>query len=593
MGEQIKSAVMMPSAADAAVHERAAPTTAGADSNTGSAELLDLLAQPQIAIPLLAALGALLFLINLGGYPFYTKGEPREAVTVFDIVHGNGVILPLRAGVEIPSKPLLMHWLAALVSLAAGEVSEWTVRLPSAVFAILGLIVCYWYLSTLFRQEAGLIGALILGTSCQYLQAGTGARVDITLTFFLEVAFFEFIAVAQGMRRRTAPLYLAIACALLTKGPIGLALPVLAASIWMLVWGRPELLSRLQLGRGALIIAALAGGWYLGATWTGGAAFVHKQLLAENLHRLLGHRGFHEGHAHPWYYMEGALLAGFMPWSPLAVLAAVELWQHRLKIDARFGYLLVWFVAVLVFFNFPQSKRGVYLLALYPALSGLIGIVIAEVSELRSPAIEVGARLLCRLAGAVFIATGASAIAGVVLLYQRPAALRWLLGELDILAAGFLPAMRACVSQKWAISSAVPLAAIVLGSELILLRPSVSRLIGGAVAGVLAITLAINLVVEPAIADTLSPKQFAERAEALAGSTSIYYFGSLDYAFVFYSRRDVKFVGRHDAPGLIVGREEQWPLLPADVRARYSLLQRSNPTELDGSGRLLLLRKIR
>src|ERR1700689_3107257 len=71
---------------------------------------------PSAAIAIIVALGAMLFILNLGTAPLYTKGEPREAVTVFDIVHGGGVILPLRAGVEIPSKPLLMHWLAALVS---------------------------------------------------------------------------------------------------------------------------------------------------------------------------------------------------------------------------------------------------------------------------------------------------------------------------------------------------------------------------------------------------------------------------------------------------------------------------------------------
>ena len=93
------------------------------------------LAEPRHAWPILLIVGVALYLVNLGGYPLYTKGEPREAVTVFDIVHGGGVILPQRAGVEIPSKPLLMHWMAALVSLVAGGVNEFAVRLPSAGLA--------------------------------------------------------------------------------------------------------------------------------------------------------------------------------------------------------------------------------------------------------------------------------------------------------------------------------------------------------------------------------------------------------------------------------------------------------------------------
>src|SRR5271155_2549136 len=108
-------------------------------------EWLEDLAEPRHAWPILLIVGVALYLLNLGGYPLYTKGEPREAVTVFDIVHGGGVILPMRAGVEIPSKPLLMHWLGAIISLLAGAVNEWTVRLPSAICAIGGMIACYLY----------------------------------------------------------------------------------------------------------------------------------------------------------------------------------------------------------------------------------------------------------------------------------------------------------------------------------------------------------------------------------------------------------------------------------------------------------------
>ena len=107
------------------------------------------LAEPRHAVPILLIVGVALYLVNLGGYPFYTKGEPREAVTVFDIVHGGGVILPQRAGVEIPSKPLLMHWLAALFR-SSRAASTNTVRLPSASLAIAGMIVCYLYVRRMF-----------------------------------------------------------------------------------------------------------------------------------------------------------------------------------------------------------------------------------------------------------------------------------------------------------------------------------------------------------------------------------------------------------------------------------------------------------
>jgi 4-amino-4-deoxy-L-arabinose transferase-like glycosyltransferase len=326
MENRIDSAAgAMPDTDGAPINHRdviAAEATLRDDNETRWAAGLSTLAAPRFALALIAVVGALLYLVNLGGYPLYTKGEPREAVTVLDIVRGGGVILPMRAGVEVPSKPLLMHWLAALISLAAGGVNEWTVRIPSAIFAILGMAACYWYVRRLFDERPALISALILGTSFQYLQAGGGCRVDMTLAFFMEIAFFEFALLAEGIRTRTAPLYFAMALAVLTKGPIGAALPVLVAAIWIAFTRRWDLIRRLHPMRGALIVGVIGGGWYLAAVAAGGMQFVHKQILAENLYRLVHRSGFNEGHAHPFYYEEAALMAGFMPWTPVAILAA-------------------------------------------------------------------------------------------------------------------------------------------------------------------------------------------------------------------------------------------------------------------------------
>jgi 4-amino-4-deoxy-L-arabinose transferase-like glycosyltransferase len=552
-------------------------------------ELLRRIAQPRIAIPLLGAFGALLFLLNLGGYPLYTKGEPREAVTVFDIANGAGIILPMRAGVEVPSKPLMMHWLGALISLAAGQVNEWTVRLPSAISAILGILACYYYVRKLFDERSALIAALILGTTCQYLQAGTGARVDMTLTLFLEIAFFEFIALAEGLRRPAAPLYLASACAVLTKGPIGFALPLLVAALWIILWRKAEVLPRLRPVQGAIILAIIGGGWYLAAVHQGGSAFVHKQLLVENLYRLLAHPGFQEGHAHPFYYVEGALVAGFMPWSPLAALAILQYWQRARAIGPRLGYLLVWFLTVLFFFNLPHSKRGVYLLACYPALSAMIGLLLSDAISVRS--LVRWTRALSRIAGISFIAAAVCGIAGAATLYLSPTSLRWVLARFDILVAGLPPALRDTTSEHWLATISLPFAAAGIGIAL-LRRASLTYLVGGTASAMLAIMLAIHLVIEPAIANTLSPRDFAVRTAEFAKSQGMEYFGSLDYAFVFYSKRDVKYVSIHDTPAFVVGLEEQWHLVPAAFRANYDVVLRSDPTDLDNSGRMVLLRRV-
>jgi 4-amino-4-deoxy-L-arabinose transferase-like glycosyltransferase len=566
--------------------------SAVASSNRGT-RILEVLASPFFAYPFIAIVGGLLFLLNAGGYPLYTKGEPREAVTVLDIVNGSGVILPMRAGVEVPSKPLLMHWLAALVSVLAGGVSEWTVRMPSALGAIGGMLLCYGYVRPLFDQRAGLIAALILGTTFQYLQAGTGARVDMTLTFFMTIAFFEFIAIAEGVSDRLTLLYLAMAFATLTKGPIGALLPALVAAVWIALYRRWDLLARLKPLRGALIVGLLGGGWYLAAIVTGGSAFVHKQLLAENLYRMVPHGGAETGHAHPFYYEELALLAGFLPWSPIAVIAGLQLFRGSRRIDSRLGYLFVWMATALIFYNLPQSKRGVYLLALYPALAATIALLINDAIASDDHVARFVARLT-RLAGIIFASVGVAGAIALAVLYLSPALVREMLRPFGILVPEFADNLRAAAESWWFASLLIPLVTVAVGAYLWRSRPRTETLVTGVFIAMTCVTLATNLVVEPAMATTTALKQFASAARKITEDRGVGYFGNLDYDFAFYNGRDLTLTTPLDpsGPALMVSPEDDWKLVPPKLSVNYRVLLRSNPTDLDGSGRMLLLERI-
>ena len=553
---------------------------------------LNYIAQPRHAWPILLIVGVALYLVNLGGYPLYTKGEPREAVTVFDIVHGGGVILPQRAGVEIPSKPLLMHWLAALVSLVAGGVNEFSVRLPSAGLAIAGVIVCYFYVRRLFDDVTAFIAALILATTFQYLQAGTGARVDMTLTFFMEVAFFEFIFMAEGLTRRRMLLYLAIALAVLTKGPIGLILPGLVALIWIALEKRWRFLLQMNLVRGALVVLVLAGGWYVAALLEGGSDFFRKQILAENLLRFAGGGDFHEGHIHPFYYMELALFAGFLPWTFLLPIVGVQAARAPLVLDPRLKYLFVWFAAVLIFYNLPQSKRGVYLLCLYPAFATLLAIYIKHAIVRPAPARAV-VHWIARLSGFAMLMLGSAALVALAMLVASPHEFADLLQVGNIRAPAFAPALASTVGDHWILSLAMPLAVVILGVRLIVSRPLLERMTFAIAAAMVCVTVAVNVVVVPSIANTLSLKDFTDSAMKVVDNSPVGYLNALNYDVAFYSRRTIPIVSQKDPdlPQYLIAWRTLFDALPAAKRDRFDIVITSNPTSLDGTDEMLLLRQ--
>lgn len=577
-------------AREPASESSAAPAKPPASGPYGSHWLEDLSESP-LSVMVLLAVGTLLFIVNLGGYPLYTKGEPREAVVISDMVRGGGVILPLRDGVEIPSKPPLMHWLAALLSLIAGGVSEWTVRMPSGLFAVGGMLVCYFYMRRLFNDRAAFLSALILGTTAQYLQAGTGARVDMTLTFFMEVGFFEFLMIAEGLTKRRMTLYVVLAAAVLAKGPVGVVLPGLVALVWMAAAGRWDVIKKMRIWRGTAIVAVIAGGWYAAATIEGGMPFVHKQILAENLFRFFHDSAFHEGHAHPFYYVEGALFVGFMPWTLMLPVLMIQAARRPRPKDRRLSYLLVWFATVLVFYNVPQSKRGVYLLALYPALAGLLGIYLEEIA--RAPRfVERWLRRLRQIGAVAFIVTGVTAMTGLVLLAFTPSTMTAIFKPFGITDYDFVPQLELATAAHPFVAMALCAALIAIGVSMTREKNSVERLTASVVGAVVCVALAANLVVLPALANTLTLEPFTRQALHIVGDHSVGYMGALNYDVAFYSNRNMPIVSVWGGPrpDFLIAWRMDYMRLPPSVRSQFSVVLLSHPTKLDGSGGMVLLR---
>lgn len=570
------------------------PEPITSESPTHLIQALDRLAEPRLAVPFLTLLGLLIFVVNLGGYPIYTKGEPREAIRILDLYHGANFILPSQAGIGLPWKPPLMYWLGALISMVAGRVNEWTVRLPSALLAIGGILICYGYLTQFFNRRIAVMAAIILGSSFQYVQAGTAARVDMTLTFFMELAFFEFLMIAEGLTRRRMLLYAAIAAAILAKGPVGALLPGLVALIWMLLERRTSLIRGMRLVRGGLLVLVSAGGWYLAASIIGGMAFVHRQILEENFSRMIPTAAIHEPHAHPFYFMEGALFAGFLPWSIFLALGLVQFGMQPQAPGPRGKYLIVWFATVLLFYSFPISKRGVYLLALYPPLAALTAILLNRMfyasartaALMRSVAWASG--LLSLLVAAIALMIEAPKAAGGLLV------LNWLLHKLSVDGSHFIPQLLYVEQAHRAAAVLLPVLLAAAGVYLLRSTATPDRVFVGAATAWCAIVVASHVIFVPAIAKTLTLKQFIVDSMAIVRNGTVASVGGVNFDMSFYAPRDIPDVvpSRAVTYEYLFCSRREYDLLPSSVRGRFVGVLTSGPTDLDGAGQVLLLRRV-
>jgi Dolichyl-phosphate-mannose-protein mannosyltransferase len=321
---------------------------------------------------ILLALCGVLYFPYLGRAPFFDKGEPREALAVQDIVQRGEWLAPLKRATDIPSKPPLFHWTAAVTSRLTGKLNESTIRFPSALYATLGVLVVYLLGRKLFNTEVALMSGAILATTLVYQGQALSARVDMTLCFFVTLNLALFYSLYRGFLTGAFwyyVFYALVGISTLAKGPLGPSLVVLVAGTFVVLKRRWGVLAKFCLHPGVLLMLLLGVSWYVIAVARGGEGFFDRQILQETVAGFLGGAG----HYHPAYYFIPYLFSQALPWG---LFLPFVLWdsfkKFSLSQEDRLFFQL-WVVAMFVFFSVAMEKRPVYLLPLYPALSLLMG----------------------------------------------------------------------------------------------------------------------------------------------------------------------------------------------------------------------------
>jgi 4-amino-4-deoxy-L-arabinose transferase-like glycosyltransferase len=537
---------------------------------------------------------ALVQLCGLGEVPFHTKGEPREGIVVQAIVERGEWILPRRNGVELPRKPPLFHWLGALASHLHGRVDEWSVRLPSALLSAASALVLYGTTVAVIGPRAGLIAGLTLLTSFEWLRAATSARVDMTLAFGLTLSFGALLLHRVAERPALlVPFYTGSAWATLAKGPIGVALPLLQVVLLSMVDRGTAFARSLRLLRGSLLVLVVTVSWYGLALLGGGEEFFATQVLDENVFRLLGDPRLTGGHRHSTGYLALMLLVGFLPWTVFLPAVALALWKGRHALGRRDPRLfaVLWSAMVFAFHAFPASKRGVYLLPLYPSLCFLLGWW-ADAAW-RKPVESRGVGFLGWIASGV--------LGGLVILCLLPAGG---LSPSAVVAEALTG--RAAADARWLArligergNDLAVLFGLALLPCLFVALGRVKRL-GSTLSAVLLATSAVitaaRQVVLPHFAAERTPRILAARvSEVGGGSDRLSFMNDFDYGVVFYlgGRVPVQRGLLAAAPGrYLLTSEAEWQRATPSARRLFERIPGVESRHSGNLGRIVLLRRL-
>jgi len=310
---------------------------------------------------------AVLFFAGLGRPTLFDQDEAKYTQVAREILQtGDPFTL------QVNGRPWFVHpplyfWLVAATGWVLGF-SEFSARIWSAIFGLLGAYVTYLVGTRLFSPRAALLGVAVLVSTFQYFAQARLAVFDGVLLAFMLLAVYAFLRARDSDAVHVVYVGLWTGLGTLTKGPIALLLPALVVVAFLLLRReRPQIPGR-ALAAAAAVYVLVALPWYVIETVRHGLPFVRTVIGYYTVNRFLG---VVEGQSGPWWYYGPVLALGAFPWTAFA-LAMVPFHLGRRGTDGS-PFVLLWVAVTLAFYTAAGTKLPNYALPVYPALGLGVG----------------------------------------------------------------------------------------------------------------------------------------------------------------------------------------------------------------------------
>lgn len=265
------------------------------------------------------------------------------------------------------AKPILLYWCQIGCYQLFG-VNEASARLPSALAALLAVLVVYELGRAMFTLHTGLLAAVLFACSISILGAAHFANPDALLLAFSALTLAAFFRYDQTQSRGWIYLAgIAAGFAALAKGPVGLILPGAIVFVYLLWQRRLRQLFTLPIAESFGWCLLVAAPWYVWVAVETRGQFLREFWFQHHMNRV--QIPLEDHHGSPFYYLI-ALCVGLFPGS---LFLAASIWHTGLRLResgedrSAVRFLVVWFAIFFVAFSIVRTKLPNYILPLYPA----------------------------------------------------------------------------------------------------------------------------------------------------------------------------------------------------------------------------------
>jgi 4-amino-4-deoxy-L-arabinose transferase-like glycosyltransferase len=351
---------------------------------------------------LLLGFSVLILFAHIGLLPL-RGSEGRWAVIARAMLRSGDLLSPMLGINSFWDKPLLSYWQILPFAYIHGDVSEFTARFPSVVWAVIMLLLTYYLANRWYGERTALLSVGILATSFDFVFYGSDAQVEMTnaATILLCLWYF-FRHKFDNTHTWVYVLGIMMALGANMKGLVLYAAPIFCIVLLSVIkrewsWIPPlRILVTAGLLSLAVFLALPVAASIHSATWIPLYAAWFENVL--RFFGLYDHRG-----SFYTYFVTIFCLAA--PWSlvlPFAIIHCLKGVRRRIS---QIPEALILFGTILVFFTLSGSRRNYYLLPILPFVAILVANVLREFAVgTLGRGIQEGVRVVGVLLGLALIA---------------------------------------------------------------------------------------------------------------------------------------------------------------------------------------------
>ncbi|MBN1986245.1 MAG: glycosyltransferase family 39 protein [Prolixibacteraceae bacterium] len=295
--------------------------------------------------------------------------DAGKYATVAKEIYQNGNFINLTVhGEAYDQKPPMLFWLGAL-GFTIGKVSNFWFKFPVLLLVFAGFYWAFRLGESLYNKRVGLLTATMLLFSFIYLMYSMDIHTDTPLQAFITLAFWQLFAFIKTKKNQHWILgFIAVGLAMLTKGPIGAAIPAFAV-IGHLVFKRDfKSLLDYRWYLGILLSFVIVSPALIGLMNQFGWEGIRFFFWENNVGRITG--SYVKATNDPIFYVHNIAYL-FLPWSLLFFIAVFmefkTLIQNKFRSAEYFTLTGIWIYFIIL--NSASSQLPNYVFSIVPLMA--------------------------------------------------------------------------------------------------------------------------------------------------------------------------------------------------------------------------------